>query len=43
MDFVERGFRRFCKQNEADEVRKTWSGFLRIMDHPFELTEQERN
>jgi hypothetical protein len=43
VDFVERGFRRFCNENGADEARKIWSGFLRIMDHPFELTEQERN
>jgi hypothetical protein len=43
VDFVERGFRRFCKQNGADKAKKIWSGFLRIMDHPFELTEQERN
>jgi hypothetical protein len=43
VDFVERGFRRFCKKNGAGEARKIWSGFLRIMDHPFELTEQERN
>ncbi len=43
MDFVERGFRRFCKQNGSDQAKKIWSGFLRIMDHPFELTEQERN
>ena len=43
VDFVERGFRRFCKQNGADEAKKVWSGFLRIMDHPFEMTEQERN
>jgi hypothetical protein len=43
VDFVERGFRRFCKKNEADQAKKIWSGFLRIMDHPFELTEQERN
>jgi hypothetical protein len=43
VDFVERGFRRFCKKNGADAAKKIWSGFLRIMDHPFELTEQERN
>jgi hypothetical protein len=43
VDFVERGFRRFCNKNGAGEVKKIWSGFLRIMDHPFELTEQERN
>lgn len=40
---MERGFRRFCKQNGAEEAKKVWSGFLRIMDHPFEMTEQERN
>ena len=43
MDFVERGFNRFAKANGADEARKIWSGCLRIMDHPFELTELERN
>jgi hypothetical protein len=43
VDFVERGFRRFCKRNGADAAKKIWSGFLRLMDHPFELTEQERN
>jgi hypothetical protein len=43
VDFVEHGFRRFCKQNGADQAKKIWSGFLRIIDHPFELTEQERN
>jgi hypothetical protein len=43
VDFVERGFRRFCKTNGAAEAKKIWSGFLRIMDQPFELTEQERN
>jgi hypothetical protein len=43
VDFVEHGFRRFCKRNGADEAKNIFSGFLRIMDHPFELTEQERN
>jgi hypothetical protein len=43
VDFVERGFNRFCKANGADAAKKIWSGCLRIMDHPFELTEQERN
>ena len=43
VDFVERGFHRFCKASGADEAKKIWSGCLRIMDHPFELTEQERN
>jgi hypothetical protein len=43
VDFLERGFRRFCRANGAGQARKIWSGCLRIMDHPFELTEQERN
>jgi hypothetical protein len=43
VDFVERGFRRFCQKNGSEQAKKIWSGFLRIMDHPFELTEQERN
>jgi hypothetical protein len=43
VDFVERGFRRFCKKNGVSQAKKIWSGFLRFMDHPFELTEQERN
>ena len=43
VDFVERGFRRFCVAHGADQARKVWSGCLRIMDHPFDLTEQERN
>ncbi len=42
VDFVERGFKRFCKINNADEVRKVWEGDLRIMDHAFDLSEQER-
>lgn len=43
VDFVERGFRRFCKTNGTAEAKKIWSGFLRVIDHPFELTEHERN
>ena len=43
VDFVERGFSRFCRQNGADEAKKVWVGDLRIADCLFELTEQERN
>jgi hypothetical protein len=43
VDFVERGFQRFCLAHGAVQARKVWSGCLRIMDHPFDLTEQERN
>src|SRR5208337_5614379 len=43
VDFVERGFRRFCSQNHAYDVKRVWVGDLRITDSLFELTEQERN
>jgi hypothetical protein len=43
VDFVERGFRRFCAQNRAADVKRVWVGDLRITDSLFELTEQERN
>lgn len=43
VDFVERGFRRFCSQNRAADAKKVWVGDLRITDSLFELTEQERN
>jgi hypothetical protein len=43
VDFVERGFRRFCSKNRAADVKKVWVGDLRITDSLFELTEQERN
>ena len=43
MDFVERGFNRFCQQNGALQAKKVWVGDLRIADTLFELTEQERN
>ena len=43
VDFVERGFRRFCSQNRAVDAKGVWVGDLRITDSLFELTEQERN
>jgi len=43
VDFVERGFRRFCSQNRAVDVKRVWVGDLRITDSLFELSEQERN
>jgi hypothetical protein len=43
VDFVERGFRRFCSQNRAVDVKRVWVGDLRITDSLFDLTEQERN
>jgi hypothetical protein len=43
VDFVERGFSRFCRQNGAMEAKKVWVADLRIADCLFELTEQERN
>ena len=43
VDFVERGFRRFCSQNRAADAKRVWVGDLRITDSLFELTEQERN
>ena len=43
VDFVERGFRRFCSQSRAVDAKRVWVGDLRITDSLFELTEQERN
>ena len=43
VDFVERGFKRFCSQNHVAAAKKVWVGDLRITDSLFELTEQERN
>src|ERR1700722_10111911 len=43
VDFVERGFRRFCSQNGAYDVKSVWVGDLRITDSLFELPEQERS
>ena len=43
VDFVERGFRRFCSRSRAVEAKRVWVGDLRITDSLFDLTEQERN
>src|SRR5216683_6237212 len=43
VDFVERGFRRFCSQNRAADAKRVWLGDLQITDSLFELTEQARN
>src|SRR2546430_5348132 len=43
VDFIERGFNRFCRENGAVEAKKVWVGDLRISDSLFELSEQERN
>lgn len=43
VDFVERGFSRFCQEHGAAEAKRVWVGDLRIADYLFELTEQERN
>jgi len=43
VDFVERGFRKFCSRNRSVEAKRVWVGDLRITDSLFELTEQERN
>jgi hypothetical protein len=43
VDFVERGFKRFCKANGAEDAAKVWQGSLRIMDHEFDLSELERH
>lgn len=42
VDFVERGFKRFCRNNGALESSRVWQGDLRILDHEFDLTERER-
>lgn len=36
LDLVERGFKRFCRANGADDVKKTWDGNLRITDCQFD-------
>jgi hypothetical protein len=41
VDFVERGYTRFCNQNGAREAKSIWKGNLRIMDTLFEMTELE--
>jgi hypothetical protein len=43
VDFVERGFRRFCSQNRAVDAKRVWVGDMRITDSLFDLTEQARN
>jgi hypothetical protein len=43
VDFVERGFNRFCRQYGSAEAKRVWVGDLRIADTLFELTEQDRN
>jgi len=42
VDFVDCGFKRFCVRNGAEDAARIWAGDLRIMDHAFDLTEQER-
>jgi hypothetical protein len=42
VDFVERGFKRLAQTNGIDTARKVWEGDIRILDHMFELSEQER-
>jgi hypothetical protein len=41
VDFVERGYKRFCNQNGAKEAGSVWKGNLRIMDSLFDMTELE--
>ncbi len=36
MDLVERGFKRFCRANGADNAKKIWDGELRITDCQFD-------
>ncbi|MGA8429381.1 MAG: hypothetical protein WB729_06140 [Candidatus Sulfotelmatobacter sp.] len=43
VDFVERGFNRFCRKNGAAQAKKVWVGELRIADSLFELSDQERS
>lgn len=43
VDFVECGFKRFCKANGAEAAGRVWQGDLRIMDRMFDMTERERN
>lgn len=39
VDFVERGFQRFCKENGAEDAAKIWQGSLWITDSLFRMTE----
>lgn len=43
VDFVERGFQRFCKASGIETARRVWDGDLEIMDHMFDMTERERH
>jgi hypothetical protein len=43
VDFVERGFKRFCKEHGNQQVKKVWVGDLRIMDYVFDLNPRERD
>lgn len=43
MDFVERGFQRFAKNNGANEAKTIWCGELRITDRLLELGEPDCN
>jgi hypothetical protein len=43
VDFVERGFKRFCKLHGNHEAKKVWVGDLRIMDYIFDLSARERD
>lgn len=43
VDFVERGFKRFCKQHGNQVVKRVWVGDLRIMDYIFDLSQGERD
>lgn len=36
LDFVERGFKRFCRANGGDDAKKIWDGELRITDCQFD-------
>ena len=36
LDLVERGFKRFCRTNGADEAKEIWDGELRITDCQFD-------
>jgi hypothetical protein len=43
VDFVERGFKRFCNKHGNQQVKKVWVGDLRIMDYIFDLSARERD
>jgi hypothetical protein len=43
VDFVERGYKRFCKQNGAEKAHTVWVGDLRIADYLFDLNSRERD